>query len=190
MIPLEKTVAILLCAGLSRRYGAGNKLLALLDGKPLAAHVAALCVGIPFAERIAVVPPEEPPLHALLLDHGFDLVVNPDPASGKDNSLRLGLDRALDPDGRAAVILLGDMPHVTEAHLRALSHAATDTIVVISYDGTTTSPPTLLPVEAARLILAKPDRPVRSCLRNPVQVAASGSTLLDYDHAGQFDKYQ
>jgi molybdenum cofactor cytidylyltransferase len=186
MIPLEQTVAILLCAGLSRRYAPGNKLLALFDGKPLAMHAAELCATTAFAGRAAVVPPAEPRLHALLSDLGFRLVVNPDPASGKDSSLRLGLAVALDLGARGVLVLLGDMPHVTAAHFRALSAAAGEGLAVISTDGAILSPPTLISAETARQILADDDRPVRACLGRPIAVTAPTSMLADYDYPEQF----
>jgi len=188
VIPLEQTVVVLLCAGLSQRYGPGNKLLALVDGKPLAMHATELCAGIPFAGRIAVVPPVETALHALLFGFGFDLVINPNPTAGKDSSLRLGLARALERGTRAALVLLGDMPHVTEAHLRALSDAADERTAAISIAEDVMSPPTLMPIEAAKRVLARTERPVRSSLGRLVCVAAPQSALLDYDCPEQFAK--
>lgn len=186
MIPLEQTVAVLLCAGLSRRYGPDNKLLASLHGKPLAMHAAELCVALPFAGRIAVVPPAQPRLHALLSDLGFSLVANPDPASGKDGSLRLGLAAALDRGPRGALVLLGDMPHVTAAHLRALSAVADAGIAAISAADAILSPPTLMPAETARRVIVHGDRPVRASLGSLIAVAAPKATLADYDCPEQF----
>jgi molybdenum cofactor cytidylyltransferase len=187
MIALEDCAAVLLCAGLSQRFGPGNKLLAPLDGKPLVAHAAELCTQVPFARRIAVVPPAEQELSALLLEFGFDLVVNPRPEAGKDRSLRLGLGRALAPDVRGVLVLLGDMPHVDVAHLRALSVAADDEIAAISSAGDHLSPPTLIPAEIARRATAVLDRPVRASLGRPAEVTASPSMLADYDLPEQFD---
>jgi len=186
VISLEQTVAVLLCAGLSQRYGAGNKLLASIGGKPLAMHAAELCATLSFASRIAVVPPAEPKLHALLSDVGFDLTVNPDPASGKDSSLRLGLAAALDRGAGGALVLLGDMPHVTSAHLLALSAAADEETATISAAETVQSPPTFMPAEAVRRAIAHDDRPVRACLGRLITVATNKSQLADYDYAEQF----
>jgi molybdenum cofactor cytidylyltransferase len=187
MMALEDCAAVLLCAGLSQRFGPGNKLLAPLGGRPLVAYASELCRRVPFARRIAVVPPDEPALSALLLDFGFELVVNPHPEAGKDCSLRLGLGRALAPDLRGVLVLLGDMPHVDVAHLRTLSAAADDEIAAISSVGDHLSPPTLIPAEMARRVTVALDRPVRASLGRPAEVTASPSMLADYDLPEQFD---
>ena len=189
MIPLEESVAVLLCAGLSRRFGPGNKLLALVAGAPLVAHAASLCAELPFAARIAVVPPAEPKLELLLTGFGFDPLVNPAPENGKDSSLRLGLVRALALDARAILVMLGDMPHVGKAHLRAMFTAATDARAAISQADGAVSPPTLFPAAVARSALDHADRPVRSSLLDPARVAASQSNLADYDRPEQFDSF-
>jgi CTP:molybdopterin cytidylyltransferase MocA len=157
-----------------------------LDGKPLVAHAAEVCARLPFAGRIAVVPPAEPALDALLLELGFDLVVNRRPEAGKDSSLRLGLGRALTLDPRGLLVLLGDMPHIGIAHLTALCAAADGENAAISSAGGHPSPPTLIPAGLARQALAAVDRSVRACLGRPAEVAAPPSTLADYDHPGQF----
>jgi molybdenum cofactor cytidylyltransferase len=185
MMPLEECVVVLLCAGLSQRFGPRNKLLAPFDGKPLAAYAAELSTRVPFAGSVAVVPPDEPALRILLLEFGFDLVVNPDPGAGKDSSLRLGLARALALGARGALVLLGDMPHVTVAHLRALATAADDELAAISSAGNIMSPPTLVPAKAARAAIDPACQPVRASLGRPAQVAASASMLVDYDHPAQ-----
>lgn len=186
MIPLEDCVAVLLCAGLSRRFGPGNKLLALLDGRPLASYPATLCVSIPLAGRIAVVPAEDAALDALLTASGFTLVVNPRPEAGKDSSLRLGLAAALACGARGALVLLGDMPHIDATHLQALSAAANDEQAAISHANGTVSPPTLFPASIAQRALDRPDRAVRDSLGNAIRVAAPDKMLADYDTAEQF----
>jgi molybdenum cofactor cytidylyltransferase len=187
MIPIEESVVVLLCAGLSRRFGPGNKLLALVAGAPLVAHAAALCAELPFAARIAVVPPADAELERLLTGFGFDLLVNPAPENGKDSSLRLGLARALALDARGILVMLGDMPHVGKAHLRALFTAATDARAAISHAGGAVSPPTLFPAAVARRALDRADRPIRSGLLDPACIAAAPSNLADYDRPEQFD---
>lgn len=186
MIALEDCVAVLLCAGLSQRFGPGNKLLAPLGGRPLVAHAAEFSTRVPLASRIAVVPPDEPGLSALLLDFGFDLVVNPQPEAGKDSSLRLGLARGLAVHARAVLVLLGDMPHIDVAHLTALSAAADAETAAISSAGGHLSPPTLIPAEMARQAIAAIGRPVRSSLGHPLEVSAPLSMLTDYDLPEQF----
>ena len=141
---------------------------------------------VPDAGRIAVVPSHEPALSAVLSELGFDLVVNPRPEAGKDSSLRLGLAKALALDSRGILVLLGDMPHVTLAHLAALSAAADDEVAAISSGGGHLSPPTLIPAEAARQAVATVDRSVRSCLGRLAEITAPPYMLTDYDRPEQF----
>ena len=42
---------VVLAAGASRRFGADNKLLQLLDGKPLLCHTLALAAALPVMQR-------------------------------------------------------------------------------------------------------------------------------------------
>ena len=186
MIPLEECVAVLLCAGLSRRFGSDNKLLAPLNGKPLAAYAAELCARVPFAHKVAVVPRGEPLLNALLLNCRFELIVNANPELGKNSSLRLGLASALAWRTRGVLVLLGDMPYVDAAHLNALSAAADDERAAISSVGNVASPPTLIPTKVARLALDRADQSVRASLGHPARVAAPASLLADYDIPEQF----
>jgi CTP:molybdopterin cytidylyltransferase MocA len=187
MIPLEDSAALLLCAGLSRRFGPGNKLLAPVAGRALVAHAAALCASLPFAARIAIVPPGDGEICRLLAGFGFETVANPQPEEGKDSSIRLGLARGLEMRARAILVLLGDMPHVEEAHLRAICSAATDSRAAISQAGDWVSPPTLIPAALARRVLDRADRPVRAGLGDALRVAASPSLLVDYDRPEHFD---
>lgn len=186
MIPLERCCALLLCAGLSRRFGPDNKLLMALAGKPLVAHAADLCAAVPFAARIAVVPPGEEVLRTLLRGVGLALVDNHDPEAGRDHSLRIGLAAALVTEAEGVVVLLGDMPHVTPEHLAALAHAAGADGAAISHDGVAAMPPTLIPAGIARAVLAQRDRPVRTSLGPTTEVRADPALLADYDTRDRF----
>jgi molybdenum cofactor cytidylyltransferase len=170
-------VAVLLCAGLSQRYGPADKLLAPLDGRPLVAHAAGTIGALPFARRLAVV--QAGPVGAIVAAAGFDLVVNDRPADGQDRSVRLGIEAALAVDPRAILVCLGDMPFVTAAHLAALAQGEGAAMSVA--DGAP-SPPTLIPIDLARAILAD-DRPVRALMRaaRPALVAAPAEVLRDFD---------
>ena len=84
------------------------------------------------------------------------------------------------------LVLLGDMPHVGVAHLRALATTADDEIAAISSAGGHLSPPTLIPAEAAREAITIVDRSVRASLGRPAEVAAPSSMLADYDFPEQF----
>ncbi len=115
----EDTVLILLAAGLSRRHP-GDKLLAEYQGRPLIAHAAGTLAAIPFAARVAVIPPDAPGRAAPLAALGFETVVNPAPEDGQGASLRVGAAAAARKAPKAVVLALADMPHIPESHVRAL----------------------------------------------------------------------
>jgi len=104
------TAAVVLAAGAGSRFG-GGKLLAVLHGRPILAHVVATARAAGLDPIVVVVPPTGE------LD-GLDLgvarrVTNPNPAEGLSSSVRLGL-RALELDDavEAAAIMPGDQPLV------------------------------------------------------------------------------
>ncbi|MFI4888491.1 MAG: NTP transferase domain-containing protein [Burkholderiales bacterium] len=93
---------MILAAGTGSRFG-GQKLLALLDGRPLIAHVVAAVAHLP---TVVVGPPElEPHIYPARL------IENLAPERGMSHSLRLA-NAAIDADD-ALLVLLGDMPYVT-----------------------------------------------------------------------------
>ena len=110
--------AVVLAAGAAARYG-GGKLLAVLEGRPLLAHVVDAARSAHLHPIVLVVPPTGE-LDELELGE-VRRVVNPDPAEGLSSSVRLGL-RALElePGVDAAAILPGDQPRVRAAVIETL----------------------------------------------------------------------
>ena len=102
---------VLLAAGMSRRMGASNKLLAEIDGVPMVrrAAMAMLEGGI---RDLVVVTGHEPGLIATALD-GLTVrfVENPDFATGQAGSVAAGI-RAMEDTVSGALIGLGDMPFI------------------------------------------------------------------------------
>ncbi|RST31244.1 hypothetical protein HMF7854_10650 [Sphingomonas ginkgonis] len=185
MIAIERTAAVLLCAGRSRRFGPDNKLLASLQGRPLVAHAIASAAPLPLLARIAVAPPPatEPALAALLAEAGFVHIPNPDPELGKDHSLRLGLGAAIEAGTEAALLLLGDMPAVRPLHLQALVAAADPATATMSATGEFRSPPALFPAAIVRAFLAASETRLRDHLRGEAVrlVATEVEQLVDCD---------
>jgi molybdenum cofactor cytidylyltransferase len=128
-----KVGAVILAAGSSRRMGS-NKLCALLDGKPVIAHVAdmVLAAGLP---AVIVVGHEADAVMESLGARTILSVVAPDHAAGQAHSLAAGV-RAIPADWDAAFICLGDMPLVPAELLRKMAQAAsTRTIIVPHFNG-------------------------------------------------------
>ena len=117
-----KVAAVILAAGAGSRFG-GAKLLGILDGRPIIAHVveAAREAGL---QPIVVVVPPTGELDALDLGD-VRRVTNETPQEGLSSSVRLGL-RELDGDREvdAALILPGDQPRVRPDVIGRLIDAA------------------------------------------------------------------
>jgi molybdenum cofactor cytidylyltransferase len=117
--------AIVLAAGRSSRMGPRNKLLEVVDGKPIVARVASTALDSG-ASPVFVVTGFEADRIAEAL-HGLDVTIVNNPAfeQGLSASLRAGL-AALPPDCSGALILLGDMPRIEPGDIAALMTAAKD----------------------------------------------------------------
>ncbi|MBZ6378036.1 hypothetical protein B5C34_01860 [Pacificimonas flava] len=112
--------AILLAAGMSRRMGDENKLLAELGGVPVIARTLALttAAGLP----ALVVLGHDRDRVAAALPPGTETVTAPAYRDGMGASLAAGV-RAVPADWRGFFIMLGDMPLVEPALLRTMEEA-------------------------------------------------------------------
>ena len=131
---------ILLAAGLGRRFGAEPKMLARLNGTPLVRHAAEAALGARPRPVVAVLGAHADQVRAALA--GLDLIhaINPDYHLGLATSLRAGL-AALPPTCVAAIVMLGDMPRVTAAHIDRLADA---------FAGAVPEPAAVVPVQDGR----------------------------------------
>jgi CTP:molybdopterin cytidylyltransferase MocA len=128
--------AIILAAGASKRFGA-PKQLAAFDGGTMLDAVARTANDAELRPIIVVTASRLP------VPHGTRKVVNDDPGAGLSRSLQLGL--AAVPNAQdAAIILLGDQPTVTAAHLRGLTAARGDRPIVATAAAGVIGPPVLL----------------------------------------------
>ena len=177
MIALEETIAVLLCAGQSQRFGTADKLLHPLDGEPLVMHAAQMLASLPFAQKIATVRSDAPELHSLLSKAGFTLVPVPLGASLAD-SLQHGLDAALGCTAGAILLALGDMPWVTAQHMVALADAASAERPAASKAPDWTGPPWLAP---AAWVRANKGALRAGLLRDAAPVSANPAILRDVD---------
>ena len=116
-----RTAAVVLAAGAGSRYG-GDKLRALLDGRPILVRVVETARDAGLDPIVVVVPPGGA-LDDLKLGP-VRRVVNPNPAEGLSSSVRLGL-RALELEVTvdAAAILPGDQPRVRAVVIATLIDA-------------------------------------------------------------------
>jgi molybdenum cofactor cytidylyltransferase len=121
-------VGILLAAGRGRRFdplGQRNKLLQALPeagGESVVAASARKLLAV-LDTVIAVVPPDDGGVGALLSSIGCELTVCPDADSGMAASLVHAIRHSLPHAPAAWLVALGDMPHVAPATLRAVAEA-------------------------------------------------------------------
>ena len=114
-----KLAAIILAAGRSERFASGNKLLAELNDAPLIHHVVTAAAASPFDDIVLVTAPDGGAVTAGAGPGRWRVVVNPSFASGLSTSLQAGL-QSLDVDIDGAMVILADMPRVSEQLLTAL----------------------------------------------------------------------
>jgi molybdenum cofactor cytidylyltransferase len=111
--------AVVLAAGRSTRMGAANKLTADIDGKPMVRRVVEAALASAASPVLVVTGHQAADVRAALAGLAVAFVDNPDYAAGLSTSLKAGV--AAVPDAaRGAVVLLGDMPRITPAHLDRL----------------------------------------------------------------------
>lgn len=124
--PGSPITGLVLAAGAGTRFG-GGKLRALLEGRPLVAHVLAAARAAGVARLVLVLGRDAPAVRAALVADdpgalaGVLVATNPAPERGLASSLRLGLAAATAaPQPHGVLILLGDQPRVAPAVIRAL----------------------------------------------------------------------
>ncbi|HWU18935.1 MAG TPA: nucleotidyltransferase family protein [Devosia sp.] len=187
---MADTIAIIvLAAGLSTRFGAGNKLLADLRGRPLADHIASTIAPLPFAAKFAVCPADLPELGTLFAQRGFSVLSNPDNAAGQSTSLRLGVEAADKIGADAVLICLADMPFVTSEHLLTLADRLKDgsTHTASAIENGPSMPPAIFARHHfPALLQTSGDRGARDLLRSANQLIVPARQLADYDTLEDF----
>jgi molybdenum cofactor cytidylyltransferase len=108
---------LLMCGGMASRFGS-DKLAAMLDGEPLAAHGARhLLAGL--GNALAVLPPEAPRLRAILEGAGCEVLESIDCARGLGSSIAAGVAASAGADGW--IVALGDMPRIRPLTIAAVA---------------------------------------------------------------------
>ncbi len=151
----NSVTAVILAAGTGSRFG-GQKLLALVDGKPMIAHVLEAVAHLP---TLVVGPPELEP-HC----YPARLVLNLEPERGMAYSLRLADAALCAEDG--LLVLLADMPFLTKATVDAVLAAAGDADVCYPERDGIGGHPVFFSTHARTKIAALPDGDTIKALRN------------------------
>ncbi|HYM32394.1 MAG TPA: molybdopterin-binding/glycosyltransferase family 2 protein [Candidatus Cybelea sp.] len=132
-----RIAAVVLAAGQSRRMGR-NKLLEVVDGKPMVLSVVDMVLATAARPVVVVTGHQADAVRQALQGRDVRFVHNPDFAAGLSTSLRAGI-AALPQDCDGAFVCLGDMPRISPRHLDKLVAAFNPTegraIVVPTFGG-------------------------------------------------------
>ncbi len=115
----RRVAALVLVAGSSRRMAGSNKLLQPVAGVPMVRRAANAALASRAIAVVAVTGFAAEEVKAALVGLDIEFAHNPEHESGMASSLRAGL-RALPADTDAVVVVLGDMPMVSAAHIDRL----------------------------------------------------------------------
>lgn len=118
----EKIGAILLAAGMSRRSGDVNKLLASINGATMLLSAAETLIASACAPVVVVTGHEAERIEQALTGQDVEIVHNPEFETGMASSVRAGV-RALAGRVDGALVALGDMPHVKGSTVASLIDA-------------------------------------------------------------------
>lgn len=143
--PTLSAAALILAAGASSRMGPRrNKMLLDVDGEPMIRRIGRRAIAAGLTQVVVVLGHEAARVRDALGGLECTFVENPDFTGPTSGSLHAGL-RALDPTVDAAVVMLGDMVHVTEAMVRSLVASArgSEAPLVVSRYGDVLAPPLL-----------------------------------------------
>lgn len=119
-----RVAAVVLAAGLSRRMGPTNKLLADLGGETMINRVVSAVLASDVDLVVVVTGYEQAQVELAMQGLNVSLVHNPEFEEGLGSTLRRGV-ASLPVSVEGAVVVLGDMPKITAAHINWLITAYT-----------------------------------------------------------------
>ena len=183
---------ILLAAGAGRRFG-GEKLGALLDGRPVVYH-AARALRAAVDAMWVVVAPDDHVVRAALEGIDAHVVVNERADQGSSTSIGAGI-AALSPDVEGAFVALGDQPRLaTDVYselLRVFRGGDCD-IVAPMYGGVQANPVLFSRRVFPELIALEGDAGARAVvMRDPTRlqlVAVDAPVPVDIDRPTDLDR--
>lgn len=135
-----RLAVVVLAAGQSRRFGARDKLMTPLAGRPMAAHAARALRGVP--RHIGILVAKDRRL--LGLYPGFQLCRLAPANPGQGLSLAAGIRAAQRAGASHALLVLADMPFVTTDDLRLVLRRS-GTHPVMACGSRAPMPPALIP---------------------------------------------
>ena len=185
-MPDVSAIAVLvLGAGAGSRYADGDKLSAIIGGKPVAHHILQVVDGFPWAQRI-VTCREYAPWTQAYADAGFTLALTEDVETGMLGSLHRGL-RAISQEW--VLICLADMPLVPRLHIEQLLQSAQSCAapVIASSSGAYRGPPALCRTDYLRTLPLAGEGGARSLLPQADFVEQAVPAFADIDTVNDFE---
>jgi molybdenum cofactor cytidylyltransferase len=171
-----------------------NKLLLRLDGEAIVRRAARRALEAGLDPVVVVLGHEADLAAAELAGLAVRIVVNADHASGIHTSRRAGL-AAVPPEASAAVVLLADMPFVTQQMLATLvaSHRESGAPLVVSEYAGEQAPPTLYDRSLFPELLdgqgeGCSKRVIRNHAGEAVTVAWPATALTDLDRPEDYER--
>ena len=192
-----RVAGIVLAAGASRRMGPGrNKMLLELEGESLVRRAARRALAAGLAPVVVVLGHEAERARAALAGLPVEIALNPDFTGPTSTSLHAALD-LLSGDVDAAVVVLGDMVHVSAAAVGELVRRgrSSDAPLVVSRYGDVTAPPLLFRRALFAELLAWSGEGcgkavVRAHEREALYVDRPAHLLVDVDTPEDFEEAQ
>ena len=129
MVDLSDTAALVLAAGLSRRFGPDNKLLSLHEGMPLLRHGLETLIKAGPGTICVVTGHEAKSVGAIADELGLPTLFNPDYAQGIGTSIAAGA-RFLLKTPRPVFVVPGDMPRLPAGIFARLAENLTDAMAI------------------------------------------------------------
>jgi len=176
---------IVLAAGSSRRFGEENKLVAQLNGKPVAAYSAELWLHMPVSKRVVVVSEASSNISDIYRSANWTTIENPDAESGQSSSIRTGVQYAVKDNAEGVIICLADMPFVGDKHLNLVSTALLHHDAVLSSSADADHPPAGFTRSAfSKLCSLQGDQGAKQvfyAIRKRTKVAFEDQAMMDID---------
>jgi molybdenum cofactor cytidylyltransferase len=185
MVDASAIAVLVLGAGAGSRYADGDKLSAMLGGKPVAHHILQVVDGFSWAQRIVTCRDYAPWTQAYS-DAGFTLALTENMETGMLGSLHRGL-REISQE--RVLICLADMPLVPRLHIEQLLQSAQFCAapVIASASGDYRGPPALCRTEYLRALPLAGEGGARSLLPQADFVEQPAPAFADIDTVNDFE---
>ena len=128
---MNAVTAILLAAGLSRRFGVGNKLLVEIEGETMVRRIATALCACKADRLVVVLGHEAEQIAGALSGLPLETVVNPHYGDGRVTSVRVGVG-AVSEDAGGFMMCLADQPYLAATDYDDLMDAV-DAVIAEGY---------------------------------------------------------